>query len=64
MAMLIGGQLEGADTIIVNKKDLVDSETLEAALKSVASYNSSAKLIPVSSVEPIDSGVFKTVLGL
>jgi G3E family GTPase len=64
MAMLIGTQLEKAETIIVNKKDLVDSETLEEVLKSVGSFNGDAKLIPVSSVEQIDSGVFKTVLGL
>jgi G3E family GTPase len=64
MAMLIGGQLGDAESIIVNKKDLVDSETLEEVLKSVGSFNSDAKLIPVSSVEPIDSGVFKTVLGV
>jgi G3E family GTPase len=64
MAMLIGGQLEQAETIIVNKKDLVDSGTLDETLKSVNSYNGAAKLIPVSSVEKIDSGVFKTVLGL
>jgi G3E family GTPase len=64
MAMLISGQLDRAETIIVNKKDLVDPETLDEALKSVRSYNSEAKLIPVSSVEPIDSGVFETVLGL
>jgi G3E family GTPase len=64
MAMLIGSQLEKAETIIINKKDLVDSETLEEVLKSVGSFNGEAKLIPVSSVEQIDSGVFKTVLGL
>jgi G3E family GTPase len=64
MAMLIGGQLEQAETIIVNKKDLVDSGSLEETLKSVGSYNGAAKLIPVSSIEKIDSGVFKTVLGM
>jgi G3E family GTPase len=64
MAMLIGGQLDGVETIIINKKDLVDPETLDEVSKSVGSFNSSAKLIPVSSVEQIDSGVFKTVLGL
>jgi G3E family GTPase len=64
MAMLIGGQLGEAETIIVNKKDLVDSGTLDEVLKSVSTYNGSAKLIPVSSVEKIDSGVFKTVLGV
>jgi G3E family GTPase len=64
MAMLIGTQLEGAETIIINKKDLVDAETLDTTIKSVGSYNGNAKLIPVSSVEQIDSGVFKTVLGL
>jgi G3E family GTPase len=64
MAMLISGQLDRAETIIVNKKDLVDSETLDETLKSVRSFNGGAKLIPVSSVEQIDSGVFKTVLGL
>jgi G3E family GTPase len=64
MAMLISGQLDRAETIIINKKDLVDNETLGEVLKSVGSFNSDAKLIPVSSVEQIDSGVFKTVLGL
>ncbi|MDR3124157.1 MAG: hypothetical protein LBU16_10335 [Treponema sp.] len=64
MAMLISTQLEGAETIVVNKKDLVDSETMNEVLKSVGSYNGGAKLIPVSSVEQIDSGVFNTVLGL
>jgi G3E family GTPase len=64
MAMLIGGQLNQAETVIVNKKDLVDGETLDEVLKSVVSYNNTAKLIPVSSVGQIDSGVFKTVLGL
>jgi G3E family GTPase len=64
MAMLIGGQLNQAETIIINKKDLVDSETLEEVLKSVGSYNGDAKLVPLSSIGQIDSGVFKTVLGL
>jgi G3E family GTPase len=64
MAMLIGGQLDGVETIIVNKKDLVDSGTLDEVLKSVSTYNGDAKLIPVSAVEPIDTGVFKTVLGV
>jgi G3E family GTPase len=64
MSMLIGGQLGQAETIIVNKKDLVDSGTLDEVLKSVSSFNDTAKLIPVSSVEQIDSGVFKTVLGV
>jgi G3E family GTPase len=64
MAMLINGQLEQAETIIVNKKDLVDTGTLDEVLKSVGSRNDTAKLIPVSSVEKIDSGVFKTVLGV
>jgi G3E family GTPase len=64
MSMLIGGHLEKAETIVINKKDLVDSATLEEVMKSVGSFNGDAKLIPVSSVEQIDSGVFKTVLGL
>jgi G3E family GTPase len=64
MSMLIGGQLGRAETIIVNKKDLVDSGTLDEVLKSVSSYNDTAKLIPVSSVEQIDNGVFQTVLGV
>jgi G3E family GTPase len=64
MAMLIGGQLEQTETIIVNKKDLVDNDTLDEVLKSVGGFNDAAKLIPVSSVAPIDNGVFQTVLGL
>jgi G3E family GTPase len=64
MAMLINGQLDSAETIIVNKKDLVDSDTLDEVLKLVAGSNDTAKLIPVSSVEKIDSGVFQTVLGV
>jgi G3E family GTPase len=64
MATLISGQLEQTETIIVNKRDLVDGETLDEVLKSVGTYNDKAKLIPVSSVEQIDTGVFQTVLGL
>lgn len=63
MRMLIADQLTGAETILINKIDLVDAETIEAVEESIRSFNDTAALYRVSTTEEIDVSVWKAVLG-
>lgn len=64
MANLITGQLEEADTVLINKTDLVSPEVLEAIRKSVFLFNDQAEQIPVCATMPIEGSVWEKVMGL
>jgi len=62
MEMLLDGQFENADVILVNKKDLVDQETLDKVMDSVQKHVPKMQLIPVSAKEPIPEEIWKKVI--
>lgn len=59
---LITGQLEEADTILINKTDLVSIEALEAIQTSVFGFNGSAVQIPICATLPIDASLLENVI--
>ena len=63
MSQLLEGQLSDANSILINKIDLVDAETLESVMTSVREYNANAPLLPVCAEVKIDTAVWDTVLG-
>lgn len=64
MQNLITGQLEDADTVLINKMDLVLPEVLEAIRTSVSCFNDSAEQLPVCATMPIQGSVWEKVMGL
>lgn len=64
MQNLITGQLEEADTVLINKMDLVLPEVLEAIRTSVSCFNDSAEQLPVCATMPIQGSVWEKVMGL
>lgn len=60
---LISGQLEAADTILINKTDLVSPEVLITIQKSVSGFNDSAAQLAICAAMPIDDGLWEKVLG-
>lgn len=62
MGMLLDGQFENADAILINKKDLVDEETLKTVLGSVQKHVPDMQLIPISAKEAIPEAVWEKVL--
>ncbi len=64
MRNLLSGQLSDADTILINKKDLVDEDTLKEVIDSVGSLNASADIIPVSARNGLDEDICRSVFGL
>ncbi|MBI4856982.1 MAG: cobalamin biosynthesis protein P47K [Acetobacterium woodii] len=59
---LITGQLEEADTILINKTDLVSMEALEAIQTLVFGFNGSAVQIPICATLPIDASLLENVI--
>lgn len=64
MQNLITGQLEAADTILINKTDLVSVEELKTIQTSVAACNDSATQLSISATMPIAAAVWDQVIGL
>jgi Putative GTPases (G3E family) len=63
LGSLLGTQLSDADTILINKIDLADHETLESVKESVSSFNPTATLLSISAAADIDDAVWEDVLG-
>jgi len=61
MTPLLSGQLADADTIFVNKIDLVSPEQLEATIASVRSFNSTGKILPVCAAETVEDSFFSQI---
>lgn len=62
MEMLLEGQLEAADVILINKIDLVDDQTLSEVETSIRSFNDHAKCFRISAAQPIDPVIWGTIL--
>ena len=62
LEQLLSGQFENADVVLINKKDLVDQETLVRVITSVAARVPGVKLIPLSAIEPITEEMWKEIL--
>lgn len=63
MQNLIRDQLHGAETILINKIDLVDAEMLAFVEDSVKGFNADAKVFKITTTEEVDTAVWKAVLG-
>jgi len=63
MQNLIRDQLHGAETILINKIDLVDEEMLKFVEESVRGFNSEANIFKITTTEEVDVNVWKAVLG-
>lgn len=65
MEHLLPLQLEQADTVLINKTDLVGEEELAAVRESVQSFcGPQAEIFEVSLINGIDTGILDRVLGL
>ena len=64
MEMLLKGQLDAADVILINKTDLVDGDTLDEVEASIRTFNDMAQYFRISAAEPIDTAVFEAVLSI
>ena len=62
LEQLLSGQFENADVVLINKKDLVDQETLVRVITSVAVRVPGVKLIPLSAIESITEEMWKEIL--
>nr|WP_320024608.1 GTP-binding protein [uncultured Acetobacterium sp.] len=63
MEMLLEGQLDAAEVILLNKVDLVDEDTLSTVEESIRTFNNDAAFFKVSAAQTIDPIVFKAILG-
>lgn len=64
METLFKGQIVGADAVVINKSDLVDSEILDSVEKDILAYDGNVKVFRISALEPVNDAVWKGVLGL
>lgn len=62
MEQLVYDQLEEADIILVNKIDLVDSETLSKVIGSIKEINPGAEVAAISAGSELPRDVFEKVL--
>ncbi len=62
MEMLLEGQLEDADTILINKTDLVDIDTLAAVKTSIQTFNHHAEIFSISATQTIEPNIFDAML--
>jgi G3E family GTPase len=62
MGAMIKDQLEDADLILINKTDLVDTDTLAAVDKSLKALNDRATYFQVSAKEAIDDTIWNVLL--
>ncbi|MEO1814175.1 MAG: GTP-binding protein [Acetobacterium sp.] len=62
MEMLLEGQLEAAEVILINKIDMVDSPTLADVEASIRTFNNGAEFFKISAARPIDPLILGTIL--
>ncbi|MBI4858382.1 MAG: cobalamin biosynthesis protein P47K [Firmicutes bacterium] len=63
MEMLLEGQLDAAEVILINKVDLVDEDSLSKVEDSIRTFNSNAQFFNISATQRIDPIVFEAILG-
>ena len=64
MGELFTGQIECADTVLLNKTDLVKEEELAEIEKDIRKMNGSAALLRTSGIQETEGAVWRAVLGL
>lgn len=63
METMIRDQIYGADTILINKTDLIDEITHENVQDSLKKFNDTAEVISISAAGTIDHSVWEKVIG-
>lgn len=63
MEMLLEGQLDAAEVILINKIDLIDEDTLAVVEDSIRSFNDGAEFFKISAAQTIDPIIFEAMLG-
>ncbi len=63
MEMMLSDQLKESNFVLVNKKDLVDDETLSFVNKSVSGFVPEAKVYNISAISGIDDSIIQEVIG-
>ena len=63
MENLFAGQIIGSDAVVINKADLVDEEMLNTVEHDVREYQSDVQIFRISALDPVNSEVWKGVLG-
>lgn len=62
LSNLLEAQMECADCILLNKVDLVDEDTANRVAEDLRSFNATAAIHKVTGIQPIDSGVWQSIL--
>lgn len=63
MEMLLEGQLDSAEVILINKIDKVDQDTLAMVENSIRTFNHNAQFFNISAAQTIDPIIFEAILG-
>jgi G3E family GTPase len=63
MNSLLRGQIEGSDAVLVNKTDLVDTQTLEKIEKDIMEFEPSAVIFRISALRDIPPEVWRKATG-
>ncbi len=63
LRMLLEGQIEPADIVLVNKVDLADEETIEEAERSVREMNAQVPLVRASAASPMSDADLDLLVG-
>ncbi len=62
MQTLVSGQLEDSMTVLINKTDLIEEDTLETVKSSVVSYHASVEIFMISAKQGIPASVFEKIV--
>lgn len=62
MEMLLEGQLDAAEVILINKVDQVDDDTLSTVEESIRTFNDDAAFFKISAAQTIDPIIFDAML--
>ena len=60
---LLSGQIIGADTVLVNKIDLVDATALDAVDADIRGFEPKANIVHISALAPVAPEIWDSVLG-
>lgn len=64
MHNLLKGQIEGSDAVLVNKIDLVDSETIAKIENDILGFEPKAVVLNISAMHDVPSAVWRKVTGV
>lgn len=64
MNSLLRGQVEGADTVLVNKIDLAAPEEIETVETDITEFDSHTRILCISARESVPDQVWEQVLGM